>query len=576
MQDSLNCPLLSFLHSSLLLGAELEGAAAGENIPLHIRIRDLEKLQRTNKESRQARIPPELIAEVIDYIQTRVAALQDLAQLAKAERWLQQHSLSGHPLLEEAEMYRDSLKPTCDKIRSDGGKKQAQLDSASWLAHYDLLTNPNTFSGSVHDVDGLKRILGSVAKIDRLPVANSLEALRTLQDAWDHVEVYQMAATSYKHIAKVTYLLMLICGILITAFSLGECQFGFSSRIGVMVVGVFATAVAAYVTFTNPATRWQQLRTAALSIESNIWTFRTRSGPYRTSGEGFDQIADKVLSEAVQEMKDSVLEGADLKATSFFSRASSQNLHGQHASVKAGFGTSETYTTELTRSPRSPGIFSWGHCFSRRKTKVTPAHLESSSTIASNFSCRIRLHLEKNDGELKLEELVAWLRQHDNTEAELRQVDSHYTPVQPDLYIRFRVTKALEFYKGRIPHCHRTRNCAQAFLVLGSIGAVVLAFFDKSVWASAISILTTGVTALLEFQGTNSKITRYSSTVHALQKVILWWQALPQIDRSVVVNIDRLVLTCEELLQREQQAWRSTSQAVKFLEKQVVSYQSRS
>jgi len=381
-----------------------------------------------------------------------------------------------------------------------------------------------------------------------------------------------MAATSYKHIAKVTYVLMLICGILITAFSLGECQFGFSSRISVMVVGVVATAVAAFVTFTNPATRWQQLRTAALSIESNIWTFRTRSGPYRTSGEGFDQIADKRLAEAVQEIKDSVLEGADLKATSFFSRASSQNLHGQHASVKAGFGTSETYTTELTRS----GIFSWGHCSSRRKTKVTPAHFESTSTIASNFSSRIRLHLEKNDDELKLEELAAWLRQHDNTEAELRQFDSHYSPVQPDLYIQFRVTKALEFYKGRIPHCHRTRNCAQAFLVLGSIGAVVLAFFDVSVWASAISILTTGVTALLEFQGTNSKITRYSSTVHALQKVILWWQALPQIDRSVVVNIDRLVLTCEELLQREQQAWRSTSQAVKFLEKQVESNQNRS
>jgi hypothetical protein len=190
VQDSLNCPLLSFLHSSLLLGAELEGAAAGENVPLHIRIRDLEKLQRTNKDSRQARIPPELIAGVIDFIQTRNTALKDLAQLAKAERWLEHHSPSVNHLFQEAEQYRDSLKPICDKIQSDGGKKLDQLDSASWLGYYDLLTNPNTFSGSVHDIDGLKRILGSVAKIDRLPVANSLEALRTLQDAWDHVEVY--------------------------------------------------------------------------------------------------------------------------------------------------------------------------------------------------------------------------------------------------------------------------------------------------------------------------------------------------------------------------------------------------
>lgn len=193
VQDSQDCSLVSFMHSALLLGAELEGTDAGENVPLHIRIRDLERLQRTNKDSRQARIPPELIAEVIDFIETRNSALKHLAQLAKTERWLQHHSPSANHLLQAAETYRDSLKPICDKIQSDGGKHLVQLDSASWLGYYDLLTNPNTFSGSVHDIDGLKRILGSVAKIDRLPVANSLEVLRTLQDAWDHVEVYTSA-----------------------------------------------------------------------------------------------------------------------------------------------------------------------------------------------------------------------------------------------------------------------------------------------------------------------------------------------------------------------------------------------
>jgi hypothetical protein len=42
-------------------------------------------------------------------------------------------------------------------------------------------------------------------------------------------------------------------------------------------------------------------------------------------------------------------------------------------------------------------------------------------------------------------------------------------------------------------------------------------------------------------------------------------QTLPQIDRSVVYNIDHLVLTCEELLQKEQHAWRSTSQAARMI-----------
>jgi len=33
----------------------------------------------------------------------------------------------------------------------------------------------------------------------------------------------------------------------------------------------------------------------------------------------------------------------------------------------------------------------------------------------------------------------------------------------------------------------------------------------------------------------------------------------------VVFNIDNLVLSCEELLQKEQHAWRSTSQAARMM-----------
>ena len=52
-----------------------------------------------------------------------------------------------------------------------------------------------------------------------------------------------------------------------------------------------------------------------------------------------------------------------------------------------------------------------------------------------------------------------------------------------------------------------------------------------------------------------------------LKYVNCFRQTLPQIDRSVVYNIDHLVLTCEELLQKEQHAWRSTSQAARMMKK---------
>ena len=70
---------------------------------------------------------------------------------------------------------------------------------------------------------------------------------------------------------------------------------------------------------------------AALSIESNIWTFRTRAGVYRNVREGDDRKADKLLAESLREIKAAVVEGGDIKVTDFFSNDISQNLHGQHA-----------------------------------------------------------------------------------------------------------------------------------------------------------------------------------------------------------------------------------------------------
>ncbi len=145
--------------------------------------------------------------------------------------------------------------------------------------------------------------------------------------------------------------------------------------------------------------------------------------------------------------------------------------------------------------------------------------------------------------------------------------DSHYEPLQPDTYIRYRLFTMLIFYKKRIPGANWTKNIAQLLLVSGSIASAAVSFFHAEAWASVISAASLAITAYMEFQGTNSKINRYSSSVHSLQEMVKWWQTLQTIDRSVTANIDRLVMGTEELLQREQQAWRSTSQVTKLLPK---------
>ena len=46
----------------------------------------------------------------------------------------------------------------------------------------------------------------------------------------------------------------------------------------VMAASLAAFAVTGVITLFNPATRWHQLRGAALALESEIWRFRTRCG----------------------------------------------------------------------------------------------------------------------------------------------------------------------------------------------------------------------------------------------------------------------------------------------------------
>jgi hypothetical protein len=597
--DALNTSMIAFLHSALRLGVRTgESSAAGANVPLHARIRELERLQRSNKDSTKAQVPPELAARTISFLLTRSGALATQAKLARVEKWLESHEPSADHLVPLAISRRDQLRTECAAIEAAGGILKASPAPQRWIELYDILTSANTYSGSIHDLDGLKRILGSVAKIDRLPAANSLEALRTLQEAWSCAEAYHHVAGHYKRVSKATYILLLLIGIAITALSLAQYQLaGFSSRSGVIAASFAGTAVAAYVSYTNPGQKWQHLRVAASAIESNIWMFRTRAGPYRTAGEGQDSNADSLLADTVREIKAGVLEGADLKATSFFSSTRLRNGHGQSPSSPAsgwdtekgnlpGKATDGDQAVSAQWNAAGGGIGSWGggninriHAGmgsdeqDSRGGRAAAASKDKRDSVPSGFFAhgrRGRAPVAGGDGgsgpgaEVRLDEVVAWLCHHD-LEPERITRDSHYTPVQPDAYIQFRVARALVFYQQRIPRCSRARSLSQTLLLLGSIASGVLAFADFAVWAAAVSIVASAITAYLEYQGTAGKIDRYSVTVHALQELVFWWQTLPQIDRSVVANIDRLVLSCEDILQREQQAWRSTSQAMRLL-----------
>ncbi len=543
---------------------------------------------------------------------------KQLRMLCESRNVLEEHELKDKENEKETSVVADKT----DKAY----KTNVPGSTHDFILLFELLSHPLTSSGSVHDVDKLKRKLMSVAKIDRMPPAKSLESLIAIQDCWDHFEVYSEIATSYKRLSKYAYITLLVIATLITVASVVDSnQIPFDSRQPILILSFISTAVVGYISYTNPAIRWQQLRMAALSIESNIWLFRTGAGVYRESSNDYMDRSIVLLNENIQEIKQIVLEGADIKSTAFYSTVKSKNLHNQHNPDSNIFGTLDDFYY-TSNKPKKSHIFSSNRVqddpnvilnklydikkvnTEKRKrneerrnankgTGQTNRYLPSfgyggkkgdvengisdENQPRSTYDTKedvIREPKYTNDKYFgnhddpghELEDLIAVIIKEKHS-VEVTRVDNHYESCTPDMYIKFRIIQAINYYKSKIPVCSRTRTIAQLFIISGSIATAALAFVGVASWSPVVSIFISGVTAFIEFQGTNSKISRYSFTVHKLQDLVLWWRTLQPIEKANVANIDRLILTAEDLLISEQQAWKSTSQAVKLLAKESKS-----
>ena len=677
--DTLIISRLAFYHAVVNCGNVYAKKENKGSLPLHERVKELQLIEITNRDARASQgPPPEMISEVMRFLFSRYTALKLRCQYRKAAHFV------DHPTnlkwKQDAVGFRNNYLKDIDKIDKEGTFTDYVIDQGEWIAQRELLISPHVFSASFFDVDEAKTILGTVAKIDRLPSANSLEALRILTDAWDHIEIYHSMATVYKTVTKVCYVLLLAAAMAVTFLALLQSNTGFNARMYIVAIGFGASFVTSYVASVNPAVKWQSLRMAALAMESNIWVFRTRAGPYRvTEAEAANHADDALLASSINEIKESVLQGADMKGTAFYSRVKSENLHGQHPGGSASFGALDNFAAptkktcwsslmrnftllaatllppeaaekameleakareakanaeakvaqarasvkDMTRNGtealgdiesgggeaseepeesagaletmtkaargKAAGLTAKGQ--ERLKGAALTAKEKLGKTLSSEdtrdkippvdvkaSSSRARMGKVPRDADIDdrpdvpltkvLEDITNYMPAGSaKEETAVEIVDSHYEPLQPDLFIRFRILPLIAFYKTRIPERTRVKSTTNILMIGGSVIVVLLGLLDWTSWAAAVSIITSSITAYLEFSGTVSKISRYSGAVHSLQELTHWWQCLPQIDRAVVSNLDRLVLCCEEILQREQQAWKSTSQTVKMLQK---------
>ena len=257
VNDSLLMSLIAFFHTVLHVGNDVADGDTGRSTKLYERILELEKIEKNNRVAKSSSVPHELVDRVMNFIYSRIGALNKICEREKLEDWINTQTglvdkslvvLEHRHFISPAIGKFKKLKAQCKAIEeNDGFLEEYELNGDDWLATHDMFLSPNVFSASVFDAEEAKRILGSVAKIDRLPSANTLEALRVIQDGWDHVEIYHEMADTYKVVTKICYVLLLVSAMTITFLALVQSNLGYPSRVPVIVIAFGVSGLTSYV-----------------------------------------------------------------------------------------------------------------------------------------------------------------------------------------------------------------------------------------------------------------------------------------------------------------------------------------
>ena len=250
----------------------------------------------------------------------------------------------------------------------------AEKMNTIWSIYYDIFHSDRIFGANLVCEAAnsmVKALVDSMVKRDRLPSHDSLEAQHVLRNAWDIVDVCSFNAERYKLLAKVSFVFRLFLVTLIVALSVfaeeidelvceesvdtcASCTGVVSATSGIFATGALLMVLTGMSAFLNPAQRWRELRAAAESLQSDIFQFRTRTGPFAMTMSD-KRLPEAELFERVTKARDDVVAMAGLKESSFTQKYPDKVWkHGQNSSSAKGSSGGPTEPEEQVDNHHSP------------------------------------------------------------------------------------------------------------------------------------------------------------------------------------------------------------------------------
>jgi hypothetical protein len=500
---------------------------------------------------------------------------------------------------------QSTLSCSIEQYSMDPKKSRLRRQRETWRIRAEaLLKHPKLHSMNVHEhLQDARKIVENLVKLERLPQRNNIEGLRLIRQAWDDYDRTWYLASRYKILAKVTFFLQIVLGLLTIAATVTHMQFeqtavqaefckefvslascasllteaqkdklktckelGHSKPIKNVTItedSDFLTELKAqfgdYLPFLDDAVFLLPIMSAFVltifaflnpqarwrNLRNCACTLESMTWLYRTRVEPFTvnlsykNSPEDQLMQSLNEWRDNLVEGSDLNLTTV------EESHAKNSHVWRHYQYSGKLGDPVGTWYGRTGDWAWKQLLQLLECKCV--NFDVVGTFC--FCCR-----RKEERKQKVTQHPAV---HDVTkdEQESAKRDDYFSPCKPNAYIKLRLLRQKTFYQNRVPGYVRQRWFLHVAAVVCTTCGAIFGYYGLQGAVAALSALAGAFTSWSEFCDVGRKLERYSNSIRSIKKLLAWWESLSDVDQSSVPNITRLVLDGEQIIMGELGGW---------------------
>ncbi|KAK3246516.1 hypothetical protein CYMTET_43950 [Cymbomonas tetramitiformis] len=346
-----------------------------------------------------------------------------------------------------------------------------------------------------------------------------------LLTAWRTYQLYHHNANRQKQASKAIRMLLISMQMLSTVSTVLNAQFLLNDTYEedvtgewmkqkfyylIIVVPVIVGVIQAMHSKFNPSSKWLMLRSCAQKVRSEIYMYRMRVQHYAKAATSVSKDTRTVqLAKSLEEISKELV-ASDVNSS---------------ALLKPGGAEFKTLLEKLKARSIEP---------MQHSERRLPAKMGAGGNSVHTMH-RVPSLTEKSQK-----------RDEENLEG-----DDAVSRMMPEEYLAYRIMPEIAYYNQKSPKVEFRLNALQvASYILSALGAILATIHLELYVVITVTIagVLTTITEQFQYQ---TKLIKSNRAVNELQSIHTWWRSLSAVGKASPVNVRKLVMDTEGVLENE-------------------------